>query len=111
LTAPTARRDDRGAMDARSASPSQDRCLTDSEIASMRTGSSDVIPNATAQHIAACGLCQQRLLSSELPPKKRRDPGKPREVMPSIGRALVLAGLLVAAIALFLLTLRRLLGD
>jgi hypothetical protein len=96
-------------MDTPSTSPTPARCLTEAEIASLRSAASEAIPTARAEHIASCGRCQERLLSSELSPTKRKRAVKDRELMPPTGRLLVFAGLLVIAIALFFLTLRRLL--
>jgi hypothetical protein len=82
-------------------------CLTDEEIAGLQSATPGQAPEAVARHLACCERCQARaLFGARTRPGRRRPAPEP----PSLGRALVLAALLVFALAAFLWTLRKLAG-
>ena len=82
------------------------RCLTDAEIASLRTAVPGRAPEALARHLASCERCQGRALFGA-----ERHPGvrTPRAAPPSLRRALLYGVLVLGAIAAFFGTLRMLL--
>jgi hypothetical protein len=63
-------------------------------------------PEALAAHLAACGRCQDRMLAAGVPGPR---PGAPRrQGAPSLGRMLLLVGLILVSMLLFFVSLRRL---
>ncbi len=82
-------------------------CLTEAGIAAMTSAIPGKTPPEVAAHLATCGRCQERVLSGGAPraPRKAVPPAAP-----SLGRALVLLGLVVLSILTFFWTLRRFLG-
>jgi hypothetical protein len=83
-------------------------CLTQEQIAEARAAAPGQVPEPLARHLAGCERCQERLLfGQERPPRKR---GRSMPELPSLGRALLLLALVVAAMAAFLFTLRQLAG-
>jgi hypothetical protein len=83
-------------------------CLTDSELAELHGAAPGRAPEALARHLASCGRCQARaLFGAERRPAKR---GRAAPATPSLGRALALLGLVVAAVAVFFYTLMKLAG-
>jgi hypothetical protein len=82
-------------------------CLSDEEIAGLQTATPGQAPEAVAHHLASCARCQARALFGV---GKRLGRPRPAPQIPSLGRALVLTALLLAAMAAFLWTLRRLAG-
>jgi hypothetical protein len=85
-------------------------CLTAAGLAALRTAAVGQAPPALAAHLAGCARCQERALAADAPRVKsgRRSP---RPVMPSLGRSLLLAAVLLAAIVAMLATLRHLAGP
>ena len=81
-------------------------CLTDDEIATLGAAPPGAAPGDLADHLAVCERCQSRALFGDA-----RKTGLKREppAFPSIGRALVLLGAVILAMAAFFWTLRRLL--
>jgi hypothetical protein len=90
------------------AARSAEGCLTDAEIAELRTAAPGRAPEALARHLASCEPCQIRALfgAERRPARAGGDP----PAMPSLGRALVLLGLVVVALAAFFYTLMKLAG-
>jgi hypothetical protein len=83
-------------------------CLTDSELAELHDAAPGRVPEALARHLASCERCQARaLFGAERRPAKR---GRVAPAMPSLGQALALLGLVVAAMAAFFYTLMKLTG-
>ena len=83
-------------------------CLTDAQLAQLQSVVPGRAPEALARHLASCERCQARALFGE-----RRIVGGPRKAPPeppSLGRALVLAGVVLAAIGAFFWTLLKLAG-
>ncbi|HYN05577.1 MAG TPA: hypothetical protein VE359_24235 [Vicinamibacteria bacterium] len=83
-------------------------CLTDAQLAQLQAAVPGRAPEASARHLASCGRCQARaLFGAERvgggPKKARREP-------PSLGRALLLAAVVLAAMGAFFWTLLRLTG-
>jgi hypothetical protein len=88
--------------------PAARPCLTESELAELQGAAPGRVPEALARHLAACERCQGRaLFGAERRPAK---PGRVAPAMPSLGRALFLLGLVVAAMAAFFYTLLKLTG-
>jgi hypothetical protein len=83
------------------------RCLTDEEIAGLHAATPGQAPEAVARHLASCERCQARALFGA---GRRPARGRPAPEPPSLGRVLALAALLLAAMAAFLWTLRKLAG-
>ena len=81
-------------------------CLTEAGIAAVTAAVPGQTPPEVAAHLAACGRCQERVLSGGLP----RPPRKAAPPLPSVGRAFLLLGLILLATLLFFWTLRRLTG-
>jgi hypothetical protein len=82
-------------------------CLTDAQIADLRSGAPGQAPEDFARHLASCQRCQARaLFGAERP----AGPRKPRPELPSLGRAVLLAALVLAAMAAFFWSLAKLLG-
>ena len=89
----------------------QDRggCLTAAGLLALRSAVAGQAPPALAAHLAGCLRCQERALAVDAPRTKSGRPS--RAVMPSLGRTLFLAALLLAAILAMLATLRHLAGG
>jgi hypothetical protein len=83
-------------------------CLTDSEIASLQAAPPGRAPDALARHLASCEHCQARALFGAA--RRAQKPGRAATAIPSLGRALVLLGLVVAAMGVFFYTLMKLIG-
>ncbi len=83
-------------------------CLTDSEIADLQAAPPGRAPEALARHLASCERCQARALFGAA--RRPAKPGRAAPAIPSLGRALVLLGLVVAAMGVFFYTLMRLIG-
>lgn len=83
-------------------------CLSDAQIAEVQAAPPGEAPEELARHLAACERCQSRALfgSGRGPRRAARAVPEP----PSLGRALVLLGLVLAAMAAFFYTLLRLAG-
>jgi hypothetical protein len=82
-------------------------CLTDEQLAELRGAAPGQAPEALARHLATCERCQARALFGERATGKKR----PMPEMPSLGRALLLAALLLVAMAAFFWSLSRLAGP
>jgi len=84
-------------------------CLTAAGLLALRSAAAGQAPPALAAHLAGCPRCQVRVLAVDAPrPRSGRRPA--RAVVPSLGRSLLLAALVLAAIVAALVTLRRLAG-
>ena len=83
-------------------------CLSDSELAQLRAAAPGRAPEALAHHLASCDRCQARALfgAERVVGGPRKAPPQP----PSLGRALLLAGLFLAAMGAFFWTLLKLAG-
>lgn len=82
-------------------------CLTDAQIAELGSGAPGQAPEDLARHLASCERCQARaLFGAERP----AGPRKPRPELPSLGRAVLLGALVLAAMAAFFWSLAKLLG-
>ena len=83
-------------------------CLTDAQLAELQAAAPGRAPEALARHLASCDRCQARALFGA-----ERAVGGPRKAPPeppSVGRALLLAGLVLAAMGAFFWTLLKLAG-
>ena len=90
------------------ATPPPGACLTDAQLAQLQAAAPGRAPEAFARHLASCQRCQARaLFGAERRPAAAR---KPPPAPPSLGRALFLAALLLAAMAAFVWTLQKLAG-
>lgn len=83
-------------------------CLTDSEIARLQAAEPGRAPEALARHLASCERCQTRALFGAQ--RRGAKPSRAVPAVPSLGRALFLLGLVVAAMAAFFYTLMKLAG-
>jgi hypothetical protein len=83
-------------------------CLTASGLQAVRGAVPGQAPAELAAHLAGCVRCQEKLLALDAPRRgaSRRRATSPE--LPSLGRGLVMALLMVAAIVAALLTLRQL---
>jgi hypothetical protein len=82
-------------------------CLTDTQLSELQRAAPGQAPEALARHLAGCERCQARaLFGAERPAWKRR----PVPELPSLGRAIFLAALVLAAMAAFFWSLAQLAG-
>ena len=81
-------------------------CLTEAGIAAVKGAVPGRIPPEVAAHLAACGRCQERVLSGGV----ARPPRKPMPDFPSVGRAFLVLALILFAALFFFWTLRQLTG-
>jgi hypothetical protein len=90
----------------------QDRsgCLTAAGLAALRSAVAGQAPLALASHLAGCARCQERVLAVDAPRARSGRPS-PKAVVPSLGRSLLLAAVLLAAIVAMFATLRHLAGG
>jgi hypothetical protein len=88
-------------------SPAAGECLTDGQIAELQAAVPGQVPEGLARHLASCERCQARALFGA-----ERRAGKKRTMpeTPSLGRALFLAVLVLAAFLAFLWSLAKLAG-
>jgi hypothetical protein len=86
-----------------------DGCLTPEGVAALVGAAPGAAPEPLARHLAHCARCQERVLAGGLPrkPRAQRKAFEP----PSLSRALLLLGLVLAAMLAFLWTLRQLAGQ
>ncbi len=77
-------------------------CPSDGQLESLQSMAPEQIPAELALHLAACGRCQRRLLFGA--PAGRQRSRQP----PSLGRALVLVGVVLIALLLLLISLQKL---
>jgi hypothetical protein len=82
--------------------------LTDSQIDEVRAAPPGRAPEALARHLASCELCQIRVLFGA--ERRTAKAAGYRPAVPSLGRALVLLGVVVLAMAAFFYTLMKLAG-
>ena len=82
-------------------------CLTAVGLETFRSSAAGRAPKELASHLAACPRCQQRVLAVDAPRSGSRR-ARPNVAPPSLGRALLLAVLVVAAVVAALVTLRQL---
>jgi hypothetical protein len=86
-------------------------CLTAAGVVALQSAPPGGAPRDLALHVAGCGRCQQKLLESATANDPlKRGKGKARPLAPSLGRTVLLAGLVLVAILFFLYTLRQLTG-
>jgi len=85
--------------------PSPGECLTDAQLAQLRAAAPGKAPEAFARHLASCERCQARALFGERPRGGARKAPPP---VPSLGRALFLTALILAAVAAFAWTVQKL---
>jgi hypothetical protein len=85
-------------------------CLTAAGLAALRSAVAGQAPPALATHLAGCARCQERVLAVDAP-RGKADRATPRAVVPSLGRTILLAVVLLAAIVAMLATLRHLAGS
>jgi len=83
-------------------------CLTDAQLAELREAAPGRAPEPLARHLASCSRCQARALfgAERVAGRSRKPPPEP----PSVGRVILLVGLVVAAVAAFFWTLLKLAG-
>ena len=83
-------------------------CLTDAQLAQLQSAVPGRVPEALARHLASCERCQARALfgAERVVGGLRKAPPEP----PSVGRAVLLAGLVLAAMGAFFWTLLKLTG-
>ena len=88
--------------------PPRAACLTDAQLAELQAAAPGRAPEALARHLASCDRCQARALfgSERAMGGQRKAPPEP----PSVGRALVLAGVVLAVMGAFFWTLLELAG-
>ena len=90
-----------------SPSPPPAGCLTDAQLSELHEAAPGQAPEALARHLASCERCQAlALFGAERP----AGPRKPRPALPSLGRAVLLAALVLAAMAAFFWSLAKLTG-
>jgi hypothetical protein len=90
-----------------SPSPPPAGCLTDAQLSELQAAAPGQAPEALARHLASCERCQAlALFGAERP----AGPRKPRPELPSRGRVLFLAALVLAAMAAFFWSLAKLTG-
>jgi len=84
-------------------------CLSDSQLAQLRAAAPGRAPEALAHHLASCDRCQARALfgAERVVGGPRKAPPQP----PSVGRALLIAGVVLAAMGAFFWTLLKLTGG
>ncbi len=88
----------------------QGGCLTAAGLSVLRAAAAGQAPQALAAHLAGCARCQKRVLAVDAP-RPTAGPRTARAVVPSLGRTLFLAAVLLAAIVAMLATLRHLAGG
>lgn len=81
-------------------------CLTEAGMSALLAAPPGRGPEALAAHLAACGRCQDRMLTAGVPGPRTGAPR--RSVAPSLGRMLLLVGLILVSMLLFFVSLRRL---
>jgi len=83
-------------------------CLTDAQLAQLQAAVPGRAPEALARHLASCERCQARALfgANRIVGGPKKAPPEP----PSVGRALLLAGVVLAAMGAFFWTLLKLTG-
>jgi hypothetical protein len=82
-------------------------CLTEQQITELQASAPGAVPGALAAHLASCERCQSRaLFGAARRTGLKREPPK----LPSLGRALLLLGLVVLAMAAFFWSLGQLTG-
>jgi hypothetical protein len=81
------------------------RCLPDDQLLALQSVAPGRIPDEVAAHLASCERCQRRALfgASEAATLRARNP-------PSLQRAFLLIGVILAALVLFLVSLKMLVG-
>lgn len=96
----------------RSSLPLQDDrgCLTEAGLQALRSAVAGRAPAELAKHLAECVRCQERALAVDAPRRSGRR-GAARAELPSLGRTVLLAILVLLAMAAALVTLRQLAGS
>jgi len=88
------------------ATPPPGECLTDAQLAQLQAAAPGRAPEAFARHLASCERCQARALFGA--ERRRVSARKAPPAMPSLGRALFLTALILAAVAAFAWTVQKL---
>ena len=86
--------------------PSPGECLTDAQLAQLQAAAPGKAPEAFALHLASCERCQARALFGA--ERRRAAARKAPPATPSLGRALFLTALILAAMAAFAWTVQKL---
>ena len=81
-------------------------CLTEAGLAALRNAPPGRAAPELASHVASCPRCQERVLAIDAPLHAR---GK-KTAAPSLGRTLLLMGVILVVIVLALATMRHLVG-
>jgi hypothetical protein len=84
--------------------PSRPGCLTELEVAQVRSESAGEVPAGIARHLATCERCQQRALFGAIRPIRK---GRDASALPTPTRALILLGVMVAVLIVFFFTLHQ----
>ena len=79
-------------------------CLPEAVILTLGSVAPEAIPPDVARHLAACERCQRRALFGARPVSRRS------HQPPSVGRALLLAGIVLVVLAMLLLSAFELAG-
>jgi hypothetical protein len=81
------------------------RCLSASQVLALQSMAPGQIPGDVAAHLASCERCQRQALFGPQQTAERRVRNPP-----SLRRAFLLVGIILAALTVFLFSLRTLLG-
>jgi hypothetical protein len=82
-------------------------CLTAAQISEVQAAAPGKVKEALARHLASCERCQARALFGSVRPAGQR---RPMPEPPSLGRAVFLVALVLAAAAFFFWSLAKLTG-
>jgi hypothetical protein len=91
-----------------SATISRPGCLSEAQLAELAAAAPGRAPEALARHLASCDRCQARALFGA--ERKASGPKRGLPEAPSLGRALLLAGCVLAAMGVFVWTVLKLAG-
>jgi hypothetical protein len=82
-------------------------CLTDEQLAEVRSAEPGKAPEALARHLATCERCQARALFGAARTTGKK---KPAPEFPSLKKAFLLGALVIVAMAVFFWSLAKLSG-